>query len=440
MKKNGINNLILLTGLCVLLAACQLFEGRQEAGNSESIHTERLYTCPMHPQIVQSHPGTCPICGMELVPQHIPGTETTIDSTLQHLLKPVNEQVVVDIDTIRVTNGMQITPITVQGIINYDLRNKRSIPGRVAGRIEKLYIRYNYQPVKKGQLIMEIYSPDLAAAQRELLFLEKQTNNNNLLSKAKERLLLLGLTEQNIGHIIQSGEVMYRIPVYSTADGLIIESNSASNANNTPTSAPMPSQSDMAGMAAGNLSSNQNLINNATTPVMLREGQYIRAGESMFTVMDNRQLVAEFYFTPDIASHISAQQSILFSTMDNPNKMYNGKIGLIQPAFNDDVPFSVARVYLDQSRLAPGQLITGSIPLVSTGKWLPQQAVYHTGNQSIVFKKEGKVFIPKYVKTGSTVGEMVEILEPIDDWILASNAAYLVDSESYIKAGNNNTR
>lgn len=440
MKKNGTSNLIFLAGLYLLLAGCQLFERKQDADDSGSTHTERLYTCPMHPQIVQPHPGTCPVCGMELVPRHIPGTETPIDSTLQHLLKPVNEQVITDIATIRVTNGMQIISVAVQGVINYDLRNKRSISSRVTGRIEKLYIRYNYQPVKKGQLIMEIYSPDLAAAQRELLLLGKQHHENNLLSKAKERLLLLGLTEQNIAHIIQSGEVMYRIPVYSSADGLIVESNSLFNSNNTPIPTSGTAQSDMAGMTAGNLSGDKYLTNNPATSVMLREGQYISAGESMFTIIDNRQLIAEFYFSPDIVSHVSTHQSILFSTMDNPDKMYNGKIGLIQPAFNNGVPFSVARVYLNPSRLAPGQLITGSIPLVSTGKWLPQQAVYHTGNQAIVFKKEGKVFIPNYVKTGSTVGEMVEIMEPIDDWIVASNAAYLIDSESYIKASNNNTR
>ncbi|MBW7890535.1 MAG: efflux RND transporter periplasmic adaptor subunit [Chitinophagaceae bacterium] len=439
MKRNGTNKLIFGLLLSLFIASCQPGGGNHGANHHEAEHTGRLYTCPMHPDIVKNQPGTCPICGMTLVPQHVPGTETSIDSSLQHLLKPVNEQVVSDIATIRVITGMQITSVPVQGIINYDLRNKRSISSRVSGRIEKLYIRYNYQPVKKGQLIMEVYSADLAAAQRELLFLSKQQNNYGLLTKAKERLMLLGLTEKNIRSVIESGEIMYRIPVYSSSDGLIIETASVYDNDNTPSPAGMLNQNDMTGMATPQLKTNKINTDNSNNPIMLREGQYVNAGNSMFTVIDNRQLIAEFYFTPDIASHIHEKQSILFNTVDNPGKMYNGSIGLVQPVFNNEVPFSIARAYLPHTDLAPGQLITGNIPLVSTGKWIPQQAIYHTGNQAIVFKKENNVFVPKYVKTGTTSGNMTEVLDSIDNWILATNAAYLVDSESYIKAAKNNS-
>ena len=171
MKKNSIAKLVGLLFVSILvLTACN----KKTEHNSKPAHqhsTNQEYTCPMHPEVIQDKPGSCPICGMELVARHTPGTETAIDSSLKHLLKPVNEQVVSNISVIKPDEGTKIFSMQVQGIITYDTREQTSISSRVSGRIERLLIKYNYQPVKKGQLIMEIYSPDLAAAQRELLFI-----------------------------------------------------------------------------------------------------------------------------------------------------------------------------------------------------------------------------------------------------------------------------
>ena len=130
----------------------------------------------MHPEVILDKPGSCPICGMELVPRHTPGTETAIDSSLKHLLKPVNEQVVSNISVIKPQGGTKIFSLQVQGIITYDTREQTSISSRVSGRIERLLIKYNYQPIKKGQLIMEIYSPDLAAVHTERRGTEEQSD------------------------------------------------------------------------------------------------------------------------------------------------------------------------------------------------------------------------------------------------------------------------
>src|SRR5688572_22031958 len=92
----------------------------------------------------------------------------------------VNASIVANVPAITAEKGARIHSVQLNGVVSYDSRNKISISSRVTGRIERLSIKYNFQPVKKGQLIMEIYSPDLAAAQRELLFVAR-TNAGELL-------------------------------------------------------------------------------------------------------------------------------------------------------------------------------------------------------------------------------------------------------------------
>jgi len=135
----------------------------------------------------------------------------------------VNEQVVSGISTITPDSGRQAFSVPVQGIVTYDIRHQESISSRVAGRIEKMYIRYNYQPVRKGQLIMEIYSPDLAAAQRELIYISSSDDNALLLQRATQRLNLLGMQAAQINQVIKTGKPLYRVPVYSSVDGYIVE-------------------------------------------------------------------------------------------------------------------------------------------------------------------------------------------------------------------------
>ncbi len=122
------------------------------------------------------------------------------------------------------------------------------LPVRVTGRIEKLYVRYNYQPVRKGQLILEIYSPELVAAQRELLAV---SGDSQLEAMALRKLELLGMPGTQAREVLQSRQVRVNIPVYSHADGYILESSvaAASVAESTP-AAPSSGGDAMGNMAA----------------------------------------------------------------------------------------------------------------------------------------------------------------------------------------------
>ncbi len=435
MKKNYIVKFCLYLGLILFFAACDTLESKKISKQEGAITQE--YTCPMHPQIIQDKPGTCPICGMELVPRHVPGTETPIDSGLAHLLKPVNEQVVSTISTIKPEYTAKILTSNVQGMITYDSRSQVSLSSRVGGRIERLLIKYNYQPVKKGQLILEIYSPDLAAAQRELLFIYQTDKNSDMLQRAKQRLRLLGMQENQISNVLNSGKILYRIPVYSNASGYILEKSLPENA--LPNSAgagttQSPSAGDEMGMGGGGqASSGSSGPVSSSSPVLLREGQYVQAGQTLFTIYNQNNLVADFALNASLASRIKKGQKLIFHRTVDKSTLFTGTIGLINPALNSGSSFTSARVYLKDKDLEPGQLITAEIPLFSRGWWLPQKSVLSLGSRSIVFKKRQEVFIPVEVKTLLISEGWVLVEGDVGDWDVASNASFMVDSESFIK-------
>lgn len=366
---------------------------------------------------------------------HDPGF-VNIDSNLSHLLKPSNEQVVSTLPLIKAEYGTRIFTEEAQGVIGYDTRNERSISSRVSGRIERLMVKYNYQPIRKGQLIMEVYSPDLAAAQQELLFLKASGNDPALLDGAKQRLMLLGMSADAVKLVLKTGKVNYRIPVYSNADGYILEKSAAGTLSQAPSAVPAGAGDGMSGMAASTPAS-ATPVNGTTTvntPVLLREGQYVSAGQSIFTIYNADQLIAEFSLKPALATLLKKNDKFLFYKTADKNTMTSAVIGMIQPVFKDAENFTIARVYLNKPGFRVGELVTASIPvLIRASWWLPEAAFVSLGNQTVLFKKEGNVVLPKSVKTGITIAGMVQVKEDISNWEVSGNAAYLVDSESFIK-------
>nr|WP_068891750.1 efflux RND transporter periplasmic adaptor subunit [Pedobacter panaciterrae] len=364
-----------------------------------------------------------------------------IDSNLSHLLKPSNEQIVSTLPVIKAGYGTRIFTEEAQGIINYDARNQNSVASRVSGRIERLLIKYNYQPVKKGQLIMEVYSPDLAAAQQELLFLKGTGTDQTMLQGAKQRLMLLGMSAASIDQLIRTGKVNYRIPVYSNADGYILEKSATPASVAAPTAAAASSGGDgMDNMGGGGSSSAAAPVSAVpvNSPVLLRAGQYVSAGQSLFTIYNADQLIAEFSLKPALASLIKKGDKFVFYKTADKSTSQNANIGMIQPVFKDGVNFTIARTYLNKPNFRVGELLTARIPvLLPASWWLPESAAVSLGNKTVVFKKEGNVVVPKVVKSGITIAGMIQIKEDIGNWEVSEKAAYLVDSESFIKMTEN---
>jgi Cu(I)/Ag(I) efflux system membrane fusion protein len=286
----------------------------------------------------------------------------------------------------------------------------RSLSARVGGRIEKLYVKYNFQKVNKGQKIMKIYSPELAAAQQELLYLLAK-GDVDLIEQAKTKLRLLGVEETQINQIIKTKNVNYQIPVFSSAAGYIIDA--ATSTRNLEDSKYLPTEN---------------------TAIALKEGAYIKTGDVLFKIFNDNKVWGEFYMNPNEAASIKRNQEI---TITSNNKKLTAKIDLIQPYYNEGQNYSLLRVYLNNANQAfkIGGILTGKIDIpAKKGLWIPSSAVYKLGNRSVVFIKQKNVLKAKEVEISANNGSKSLVAKglKVDDEI-ADNASYLIDTESFIK-------
>lgn len=218
------------------LTACDKVKFWEDKHSAEAaMHT---YTCPMHPEVISDKPGKCPKCGMDLVLKDAPEKKEE-GIKLDDLLKPTNEFVVSEQPVIKVKRENIPTTVDALGTVEYDTRQIGSISSRVAGRIEKLYVRYKYQKVSKGQRILDIYSPELLTAQQNLLFVIKNDRSNKtMIDASRQKLLLLGMPASQIQKVIQRGKPDLTVPVFSNYSGHIQQAGAAGSMGSSPQFAP----------------------------------------------------------------------------------------------------------------------------------------------------------------------------------------------------------
>ena len=133
--------------------------------STEMSEGKQLFTCSMHPQIIRDKPGKCPICGMDLIKKEQNAMRVN-DIELEDLLKPTSEFVISRVPVTTIQKSRDVINIEALGIVQNDSRQEASISARIAGRIEKLYVRYRYQMIMRGEKVMDIYSPEIATAQQ----------------------------------------------------------------------------------------------------------------------------------------------------------------------------------------------------------------------------------------------------------------------------------
>ena len=149
---------------------------------SKSASTD-YYTCPMHLQIKLNNAGVCPICKMELVEESSLQLHH-INIQVNDMIKATNEAVLSNIKIIKPAYSSIPVTINTKGIITYDPKTFSSIASRYKGRIEKLYLRFRFERVKKGQKLFDIYSPEMITTQQNLIFLI-QSGSTQLIENAK---------------------------------------------------------------------------------------------------------------------------------------------------------------------------------------------------------------------------------------------------------------
>ena len=423
-KQRTLRLLYLLIANCILLigfSACNNNKDPHAAHKTET--AKEVYTCPMHPEIIRDKPGRCPICGMELVKKETDGKKIT-EVGLESLLKSTNEFVVSSIPVTTIQKREEQIEIEALGNIAYDTREVGSISARVSGRIEKLYVKYRYQKISKGQHILDIYSPELLTAEQNLLFLLKNDEgNSSMIQASKEKLLLLGMSNQQLENIIQSGQPSLTIAVYSNYSGHIHEAAKTGNMNTDP-----------------GLMKDVSLI---TEELQLKEGMYIQKGQSIFSVYNPDRAWAILNIYEENQALVKVGNSVRVVPETAPTKDFRATINFIEPFYRKESKTLTARIYFDNSslKIPIGSQVRATVfGNAKDAYWLPKEAVLSLGIDKVVFQKSGGGFRAHKINTGITHKNHIQILDGINETdSVAANAQYLMDSESFIKVAPSNS-
>ncbi|MBI2478873.1 MAG: efflux RND transporter periplasmic adaptor subunit [Planctomycetia bacterium] len=222
--------------LIVVLGVTQRF-GFISAGGSGSQPSTldsqlTRYICPMMCTPPRAEPGRCPVCGMELVPLTAGGASH--DSRSIHV-DPATRRVA-NIHTVAVSSMPMTRAIRAIGELSYDEGTLKTISAYVDGRLDRLYADYTGVVVKKDDHLALVYSPRLYSGQAELLLAKRSRDlgasstltrvvqsNDDLYASAKERLILLGMTETQIEQLEAAGEATSQMPLCAPIGGTVIE-------------------------------------------------------------------------------------------------------------------------------------------------------------------------------------------------------------------------
>jgi Cu(I)/Ag(I) efflux system membrane fusion protein len=397
-------------------------EARPAAAQNGAGTAAGKYYCPMHPNRTSDDPSArCPDCGMKLEAR--PAARAT-PAMPPETPKPVPGLAGVDLTPERVQLiGMRTAVVRKEsvggdlrtvGVVAPSERGLAQITTRFTGWVEKLHVSATGERVRRGQVLASIYSPDVLRAEQELLVTrgwndqrsagggsqDHEAMTGGLGESARQRLLLLGISAQEIEEILRSGKPTNDIAIRSPADGYVVAKN-------------------------------------------VVVGSTVQAGTVLFDVAD----LATVWVNADVyeqdLGRVTVGQPARFELPAFPGQAHSGRVQFISPVL--DPQNRTLRVRLefknrfDKSgpRLRPGMY--GSVYLslpAKTGLMVPAEAVVDTGEMHYLFvAQEGGHFEPRQVQIGAHMGEKIEILSGVAEGeTIVTTGNFLVDSESRLRA------
>ncbi len=382
------------------MVSCQTKKSEHQAHTAAGEHA--YYTCSMHPQVMQSQPGKCPICGMQLIE-----VKKTMDGS--------SDDIVLNDEQVRLGNII-VDSVASTGIgdkifltatLNINQHKTTSVSSRVMGRIEKLYFKNIGDYVKQGDKLFDIYSEDLNNAKQEyLLALQQQSQVNNasidytqLQQSAKNKLLLWGLTESQIKEIAAAKQTNPLTSFYSPVSGTI-------------------------------------------TALDLKEGDYTMEGGTIVRLADLSTLWAEAQVYTSQLTQLDQRGTVLVQIPDMPGKAFPGKIEYANPEISPNTRIDLIRVTIPNT----GRLLNPGMPayvIISSTKHhsinLPIDAVLRDSKSATVWVRTShNRFVSRMVQTGLETDDRIEILSGLKpgDMVVISGA-YLLNSEYKFKKGSN---
>ena len=375
------NGLLLVLGIFLGWIFFHSSGRKNEIHNHQSEMTQgTIWTCAMHPQIKMPQPGKCPICGMDLIPLVKSGSSQISPGAI-HLTKEAAE--LANVLTTKVSKQNPVKEVRLYGKVQVDERLFQSQVAHVPGRIEKLFVNFTGETVRKGQKLAEIYSPELVTAQQELLETVKTKQiQPELYEASKEKLRQWKLTDEQIGSIESSGTIIKNFEVLSNTAGTVISRKISS-------------------------------------------GDYVSEGTVLFDIADLSHVWVLFDAYETDLSFISQGQNVKFSMQAIPGTDFSGNIVFIDPVI--DPVTRVAKVRVEASnlngKLKPEMFATGvvtsNLKEHRNNIVIPKSSVLWTGKRSIVYVKEPgsdePVFNLREIELGPMLGDSYVVTDGLSE-------------------------
>jgi len=310
---------------------------------------KEIWTCAMHPQIRLDHPGKCPICAMELILLNQNGG-VKIDSNAVYFSKEAME--LANVTTSVVSRQRPVKEVRLYGKVQADERLLQNQVAHVSGRIEKLFVNFTGEPVRKGQLLAMIYSPDLITAQQELLEAAKSKQSQpEIYEASKEKLMQWMLTDRQISQIERSGKVKMNFEVYSNTSGIV-------------------------------------------TAKRVATGDHVSEGSSLFEVANLSSVWVLFDAYESDLPFLKVGNTIAFTIQAMPGVNYSANILFIDPVIDPVNRVAKVRVEVSNSggKLKPEMFANGTVKANLTEYRdklvIPRSSVLWTGKRSVVYVKQ----------------------------------------------------
>jgi Cu(I)/Ag(I) efflux system membrane fusion protein len=408
----GIRTMAVVRWVIVALAAgLALFAFAGVLHRPAGPQSGQLYYCPMHPSVVMDHPGECPICGMTLVPKQagsapskppIPGLPalSAVD------LSPERIQLI-GMKTAKVQRQSLGGELRTVGVVAPSERGLSQVTVRFTGWVEKLTAATG-ERVRRGQVLATIYSPELLKAEQELLVArgwgaqpgKPDELTASLGESARQRLVLMGISEREIDEVVRTGKATVALPLRSPADGFVVARNAV-------------------------------------------VGGAVQPGTVLFDIADlSKVWVNADVYEQDLA-RVAVGQEARLELAAFPGQSLTGRVQQVSPVLEAQNRTMRVRVELknrfDASgpRLRPGMYGTVFLALpATTGLMVPSEAVVDTGENKYVFVATGGGhFEPRPVKVGGQMRDRMEILAGLAEGdVVVTTGNFLLDSESKLRA------
>jgi Cu(I)/Ag(I) efflux system membrane fusion protein len=307
-----------------------------------------IWTCAMHPQIRRDKPGKCPICGMELIP--LVQNDVPLDPSAIQLTKEAVG--LANVQTSVVTKQKPIKEIRIYGKVQADERLLQSQVAHLSGRIEKLFVNFTGEAVRKGQTLAQIYSPELVTAQQELLEAVKTKQSQpEIYEAAKEKLRQWKLTDGQIENIEVNGNIQKYVNIVSNATGIVLAKR-------------------------------------------VNTGDYISQGAVLYTIADLSNVWVMFDAYESDLPFLNEGNEVSFTVQALPGTNFSGNIIFIDPVIDPVTRVSKLRVEIKNlsGKLKPEMFATGivnaNLTEYANNFIIPRSSVLWTGKRSIVYVKQ----------------------------------------------------